>query len=1300
MPDNNEVNLLLERYVKVIELGREINRSIFDHKTLFDQLCVGVADIMGSSNTLLLAIHRPQTDKLDLYCQHQGQKLSFQERAFDDKSLSWRVLKQDKRTLVYNHRSVEAPGRMPFIVSGTEGTPDSESIIFVPLIVRESALGVLSLQHAEPNRYIAEDVRIMEMLGNQVALALSSQRLFRYLEGLNSAAEQLTQQLDQDQLLQDVVNRIKETTWADLVILFPYHKDKNDKEKNKFGAMYNAGDFLEPDKIMREARRPDDLAWLVLRKKEPVYVKDRTQLYDILGGDISKQRRGNFEEREGVKSVVALPLLVNQEEEGVLFVNFRHEQRFDDPQKKLINGLASIAAIAIKNSRAFTGALQQRRADLETLLSIASELNRTYDLDKMLDIILQKARERISAVTEVAILLYNPATESLEVKKWSGANQEDLTDLKLFVGADGDGKGAGLSAWAFRNAQTVRLNNIQTDELPDGKLARDFYYQAVKGTVSEMDIPLQNEATVPLGIISLESDEDSAFTEDAEHFLRNLAEQSVIAIKNAQTHDEITQKAAELETILKVEKKIINRLDAKELLQAILNEALRLTDSDAGQVCLYHKERKDFSLEAHKGVPQEREHERFPDNKGIVGYVLNTRETFNENVCQSPWKEIYNELVPDICWELAVPIMQGTEVLGIINIEKPEDPNAPDINPFTQREEHLLKNLAALATIGLQNAKDYRRSEHNKQVLDALRDIDTHIIAQEKDADAAMFFILEKARELVKAAQHGSLYVAKDITKPLSDDSPSLNSYYRGDAEMGTEPVSIPDYRQDERLGIVAQVLKKAEPYRTGNARDDENYKGRQDIQSEVAVPLLSKENKLLGVLNLESPLEYAFEEEDQRLLELFAGQALVAIQYAHHYKDASEQTTRFELLLGTARELGEIADLSRIGEAYNIILDKATEHSDSEVIIRRYDETNRELVRVAIKNERSTPPPETISVDESNTNAQVFHERCTKFIPDTKNPPPDIEQPVRLDDSTNSLLVTPIEFERSYYGNLIFSHDRPHFFKKSDVELVEGLAQQLAVALHRLEATQRSKETNEKLNKLEAVKDMETSAFELTHRLGTDLGKIRSHVNDVKVALASPKIDNSLVEERLDSVINDTQRVLKMSKALKAKVAGISAEHPETVPIMEFLPKAGEGSPLPPTPHDINLKSEIDPNLNAVQVKVVPGQITEIIQTLVSNAIEAMPNGGEITLSAFLENNKVRIVVADNGPGIPRSRHKKVFRMFYSTKQSSGYGLWSAHRYAQSNGGDLILDEQQIKGAKFILTLPVANKLSDTARR
>jgi signal transduction histidine kinase len=66
---------------------------------------------------------------------------------------------------------------------------------------------------------------------------------------------------------------------------------------------------------------------------------------------------------------------------------------------------------------------------------------------------------------------------------------------------------------------------------------------------------------------------------------------------------------------------------------------------------------------------------------------------------------------------------------------------------------------------------------------------------------------------------------------------------------------------------------------------------------------------------------------------------------------------------------------------------------------------------------------------------------------------------------------------------------------------------------------------------------------------------------------------------------------------------------------------------------------------------------------------------------------------VADTGPGIPDEMQPKVFNLFYSTKRSSGFGLWSARQYARANGGDLALESVEGRGTTFTLKLPVAQR-------
>src|SRR6185436_18531684 len=84
-----------------------------------------------------------------------------------------------------------------------------------------------------------------------------------------------------------------------------------------------------------------------------------------------------------------------------------------------------------------------------------------------------------------------------------------------------------------------------------------------------------------------------------------------------------------------------------------------------------------------------------------------------------------------------------------------------------------------------------------------------------------------------------------------------------------------------------------------------------------------------------------------------------------------------------------------------------------------------------------------------------------------------------------------------------------------------------------------------------------------------------------------------------------------------------------------------------------------------------------------------AMPSGGIITLRARSAGRFVAFDVIDTGTGIPLHQIPKIFNLFYSTKGSTGFGLWSALRLARRQGGNLQVQSQQGVGSTFTLLLP-----------
>ncbi len=108
--------------------------------------------------------------------------------------------------------------------------------------------------------------------------------------------------------------------------------------------------------------------------------------------------------------------------------------------------------------------------------------------------------------------------------------------------------------------------------------------------------------------------------------------------------------------------------------------------------------------------------------------------------------------------------------------------------------------------------------------------------------------------------------------------------------------------------------------------------------------------------------------------------------------------------------------------------------------------------------------------------------------------------------------------------------------------------------------------------------------------------------------------------------------------------------------------------------------------------VRIDPEQIRRVIINLVDNAVEAMERAGRIVVETSRDttNNVVRLVVADNGPGISAAEREKLFLPYYSTKRrGSGLGLAIVRRIVAEHGGSIDVSDNQPRGTRFTLELP-----------
>jgi two-component system nitrogen regulation sensor histidine kinase NtrY len=109
-------------------------------------------------------------------------------------------------------------------------------------------------------------------------------------------------------------------------------------------------------------------------------------------------------------------------------------------------------------------------------------------------------------------------------------------------------------------------------------------------------------------------------------------------------------------------------------------------------------------------------------------------------------------------------------------------------------------------------------------------------------------------------------------------------------------------------------------------------------------------------------------------------------------------------------------------------------------------------------------------------------------------------------------------------------------------------------------------------------------------------------------------------------------------------------------------------------------------------KVSIDPEQIRRVVHNLVDNAIEATDRRGVIDIETRhdAKNNLIRVVVADNGPGIPAAEREKLFLPYYSTKKrGSGLGLAIVRRIVAEHGGSIDVTDNQPRGTRFAIELP-----------
>ncbi len=252
---------------------------------------------------------------------------------------------------------------------------------------------------------------------------------------------------------------------------------------------------------------------------------------------------------------------------------------------------------------------------------------------------------------------------------------------------------------------------------------------------------------------------------------------------------------------------------------------------------------------------------------------------------------------------------------------------------------------------------------------------------------------------------------------------------------------------------------------------------------------------------------------------------------------------------------------------------------------------------------------------------------------------------------------------------------------RESRAEMIR-LNRQLETKISQVEQTQAQLVQSEKLASIGEM------AAAVAHGLRNPLASLRAAAQVVRRHPDSPSS-----AEHLDAIVHEVDRLDRRITHL------LSFSRPAPFhPLAENLPRLVEGllpafyGPLKEA--RVDLEVDVPPSLP--EVRVDPMQLEQALVEIISNALDAMPGGGRLRITASGDgssavNDQVSIEISDTGGGIPESVLPSVCEPFFTTRaEGTGLGLAIAKRYVEQNGGRLIIASGP-GGTKVTVSLPLA---------
>jgi PAS domain S-box-containing protein len=640
--------------------------------------------------------------------------------------------------------------------------------------------------------------------------------------------------------------------------------------------------------------------------------------------------------------------------------------------------------------------------------------------------------------------------------------------------------------------------------------------------------------------------------------------------------------------------------------------------------------------------------------------------------------------------ELCVPMKIGDRVIGVLDAESVEP------NHFTQADQQLLQSVADQTVVALQNAWLFNQVRQRAIQLQTAAEV-----SQAATSVLELNQLLPQAVELIR--KRFRLYY---VGLFLVDEVGEWAVLQAGTGEAGQTQLA-----KGHRLKVGGESMVG---WCVANARArialDVGQEAIRfdnpllpDTRSEMALPLVSR-GEIIGALSVQSTRPAAFSQEDITTLQTMADQLANAIENARSYQAERARRQELEAIQQASLSLTASLELPQVLDAILHAALNLVSAQDAHIFL--YDEERLTFgAALWMDGRRDTP------YDKPRPNGLTYavaQQGESIIVPDLPSHPLFADAPP---DWVGAIAGLPLKIGQRVVGVMNIARPLPGAFSKAQLRALRLLADQAAIAIEnarlhedlqsQLDALRHAQTRLVQSEKLAAIGELVAG---VAHELNNPLTSI---IGFAQLLQHSQMDDQS--QQDLDKIVAQARRAASIVRGL----LDFARQYPpERMPVQvtDVLDSTLDLLAYELRISNIEWTTHYSTDLPLTMAD--PQQLQQVFVNLVHNACQAMGEAhgrGHLTVTselgrpAFLNRQSgaqpvIRVIVQDDGPGIPHDIMPHIFNPFFTTKppgEGTGLGLAVCHGIVSEHGGHIWAETAQARdgspgGAIFFVELPV----------